>query len=89
MSLEKEHSVIEDFYRGHHVFCTGVTGMLGTAYVCRLALYTRVFRIYALVRGGEKSVKFHTSPRTLTKTTKSDICGKSGRHTCPQTSYKL
>ncbi|KAH8675176.1 male sterility protein-domain-containing protein [Ilyonectria robusta] len=44
---------VREFYRGRHVFFTGATGMLGTAYLSRLILDTPVERVYALVRGGE------------------------------------
>lgn len=49
---ETKDSVVS-FYQGQNVFMTGVTGMLGTAYVSRLVLELPVEAVYVLVRGGE------------------------------------
>lgn len=51
---ESQHQPIEEYYQGRHVFCTGGSGMLGSAYLSRLVLETPVACVYALIRGGEK-----------------------------------
>lgn len=48
---------ITDYYNGRHVLCTGASGMLGTAFVCKLLRDTSVACIYALVRGGARQVE--------------------------------
>ena len=52
--LHEGKDSVAEFYDGRHVFVTGASGMLGTAYLCRLILDTPVAHIYALVRGGER-----------------------------------
>lgn len=48
---------ITDFYNGRHIFCTGASGMLGTAFVFKLLRNTSVACVYALVRGGARLVR--------------------------------
>ncbi|KAK5993703.1 Fatty acyl-CoA reductase wat-like protein [Cladobotryum mycophilum] len=52
---------IHDYYKDRHVFFTGASGMLGTAYMHRLVLDTAVSCVYALVRGGESRLWKHWS----------------------------
>lgn len=54
MMSKSQMSKVETFYEGQQVLFTGASGMLGTAYISRLVLFTNVSRIYALVRGGER-----------------------------------
>lgn len=51
---ENPYDTIKDLYEGRHVFCTGATGILGTAYLSRLVLETPVGHVYAAVRGGKR-----------------------------------